>query len=112
MTQAVPADNRPTAQMILHSLHHAFGRGCGALIGGAIINTYGIKSDPHGHGRHSSDFFKFTTERSFTSSPSPFSPFFPFSLYHPLYFTRSSRPFFPYLPLPSGFTPKGFEGEL
>jgi len=41
MTLAVPADNRPTAQMILHSLHHAFGRGCGALIGGAIINSYG-----------------------------------------------------------------------
>jgi len=41
MTQAVPPDNRPTAQMILHSLHHAFGRGCGALIGGAIINSYG-----------------------------------------------------------------------
>jgi len=41
MTQAVPVDNRPTAQMILHSLHHAFGRGCGALIGGAIINKYG-----------------------------------------------------------------------
>jgi len=42
MTLAVPADNRPTAQMILHSLHHAFGRGCGALIGGAIINNYGM----------------------------------------------------------------------
>jgi len=41
MTLAVPVDNRPTAQMILHSLHHAFGRGCGALIGGAIINSYG-----------------------------------------------------------------------
>jgi len=41
MTQAVPVDMRPTAQMILHSLHHAFGRGCGALIGGAIINSYG-----------------------------------------------------------------------
>jgi len=45
MTQAVPVDNRPTAQMILHSLHHAFGRGCGALIGGAIINSYGTVDD-------------------------------------------------------------------
>lgn len=42
MTQAVPAINRPTAQMILQSLHHAFGRGCGTIIGGAIINKYGM----------------------------------------------------------------------
>jgi predicted MFS family arabinose efflux permease len=43
MTQAVPVENRPTAQMILQSLHHAFGRGCGVVIGGAIINSYGTQ---------------------------------------------------------------------
>lgn len=58
MTLAVPVDNRPTAQMILHSLHHAFGRGCGALIGGAIINKYGmlIHSQAYLKGEQSKEF--------------------------------------------------------
>jgi len=41
LTQIVPVSNRPTAQMILQSLHHAVGRGCGTIIGGALINSYG-----------------------------------------------------------------------
>lgn len=41
MTQSIPVNLRPTAQMILQSLHHAFGRGCGTIFGGVLINAYG-----------------------------------------------------------------------
>lgn len=41
MTQAIPEENKPTAQMILQSLHLAVGRGCGTVIGGIFISSYG-----------------------------------------------------------------------
>lgn len=40
--QATPTNQRATAQIIIVGIHHSFGRGCGALIGGVLVLRFGM----------------------------------------------------------------------
>ncbi|KAK3584420.1 hypothetical protein CHS0354_023262 [Potamilus streckersoni] len=41
VNQAVPIGLRSSAQGILQGLHHGLGRGCGAVFGGILVNSFG-----------------------------------------------------------------------
>lgn len=43
ITQATEPHLRPSAQGVLHALHHGLGRGMGAIIGGYFINVFGTR---------------------------------------------------------------------
>jgi MFS family permease len=40
--QSVPEELKSTAQGILQGLHFGLGRGCGALLGGVIVDYFGL----------------------------------------------------------------------
>ncbi|KAI1304643.1 Major facilitator superfamily domain-containing protein 6 [Halotydeus destructor] len=44
MTQATEPHMRSQTQAVLQGLHHGFGRGCGAILGGIFINMYGTRT--------------------------------------------------------------------
>ncbi|ESO01429.1 hypothetical protein HELRODRAFT_100690 [Helobdella robusta] len=50
MTQTIPDEYKPTAQLILQSVHLAVGRGCGTVIGGIFISSFGTASVFRGYG--------------------------------------------------------------
>lgn len=41
LSAAVPSELRTSAQGILQGLHLGLGRGCGAMIGGVLVNFFG-----------------------------------------------------------------------
>ena len=41
VTQAMPAKHRASAQLIIQGIHHGLGRGCGSIVGGILVCSYG-----------------------------------------------------------------------
>lgn len=48
LSAAVPPELRTSAQGILQGLHLGLGRGCGAMIGGVLVNYFGKNDFPFG----------------------------------------------------------------
>ncbi|XP_074652942.1 major facilitator superfamily domain-containing protein 6-like [Tubulanus polymorphus] len=50
VNQAIPSTLRPSAQGIVQCIHHALGRGCGAIFGGVFISNFGSEMTFRGYG--------------------------------------------------------------
>ncbi|KAK2172255.1 hypothetical protein NP493_978g00021 [Ridgeia piscesae] len=50
VTQAMPAKHRATAQLIIQGIHHGLGRGCGSIVGGILVCSYGTEYVFRGYG--------------------------------------------------------------
>ncbi|ELT88520.1 hypothetical protein CAPTEDRAFT_180902 [Capitella teleta] len=50
VSRSIPSHLRPTAQGILSAIHHGLGRGCGAIIGGAFVHSFGFEATFRGYG--------------------------------------------------------------
>lgn len=50
ITQATPSKLRSSAQGVLQGIHHGLGKGCGAVIGGLFVNSFGTQVTFRGYG--------------------------------------------------------------
>ncbi|XP_023215518.1 major facilitator superfamily domain-containing protein 6-like [Centruroides sculpturatus] len=50
ITQATPSKLRSSAQGVLQGIHHGLGKGCGAIIGGLFVNSFGTRVTFRGYG--------------------------------------------------------------